>query len=77
MKIYNLTEQRVIAGLTQIELGERLGLPHSSISMYETGKRGAHPKRIKEIADALGCPVEKLITPTKIKKQSRSIAERI
>jgi transcriptional regulator with XRE-family HTH domain len=61
LKIYNLTEQRIIAGLSQTELGERIGVPHSSISAYETGRRGAHPKRIKELADALGCPVKKLI----------------
>ena len=66
MKIYNLAEHRIIAGLTQTELGERIGLPHSSISAYETGRRGAHPKRIKELADALGCSAADLI---KIKKR--------
>ena len=56
-----LKRQRILAGMTQEELAEKLGIPHSSISAYETGMRGARPGRIKELAEALGCSIADII----------------
>jgi transcriptional regulator with XRE-family HTH domain len=65
---YNLGEFRRAAGLTQKELGERIGLSEASVSAAE---RSWAAKRVREfdadeivrISDALGVPVVALLLP--------------
>ena len=57
-----LKEQRLSAGLTQVELAERAKITSRTIQNYELGTRA--PKNIEivqRIAAALNCPVEQLL----------------
>lgn len=46
-------EARLIAGMTQRELADKLGISMVSVSKWESGKGLPKAKRIKEVADAL------------------------
>jgi len=51
----SLVKARIAAGLTQKELGERLGLKEQQIQRYEaTGYSSASLDRIKQVVEALG-----------------------
>src|SRR5580704_932802 len=51
----SLVKARIAAGLTQTELGERLGLKEQQIQRYEaTGYSSASLDRIKQVVEALG-----------------------
>ncbi len=57
-----LKEQRLSAGLTQVDLAERAKITSRTIQNYELGTRA--PKNIEivqRLATALGCPVEQLL----------------
>ena len=57
-----LKEQRLSAGLTQVDLAERAKVTSRTIQNYELGTRA--PKNIEivqRLATALGCPVEQLL----------------
>lgn len=49
-----IREARDAAGLTQVELAERSGLPQSHISRLEQGKHSPSGKTLGKIASALG-----------------------
>lgn len=57
-----LKELREQAGLTQAELGERVGLTRSAISNIEKGKNGARQSTLSLLAEALGSTVEEILT---------------
>jgi len=48
------------AGLTQVELAERMGLTQSAISKIESGQNWLRPEMLAKLADALG------VTPAKL-----------
>jgi transcriptional regulator with XRE-family HTH domain len=48
---------REAAGLTQAELGHKVGCKKSLISEIETGSRNCTPRRLYAIADALGVDI--------------------
>ena len=50
-----LTERRVAAGLTQVEVAARLGRPQSFVSKYEGGERRLDVVEFVEVAQAIGC----------------------
>ena len=57
-----LKEQRLSAGLTQVDLAERAKITSRTIQNYELGTRA--PKNIEivqRLAAALGCPIEQLL----------------
>ena len=56
----NIKKVRVGAGLTQKQLGERLGITSQSIAQWETGRREPKYQSIVKIADALNVPVSSL-----------------
>lgn len=56
----NVKKIRVDAGLTQKELGERLGITSQSIAQWETGRREPKYQSMVKIADALNVPVSSL-----------------
>lgn len=61
-----IREKRIQAGLSQVELGKRLGLTRSTICKLEK-EDGVNitTERLKRVADALGCsPYDLLDTPT-------------
>lgn len=49
------------AGLTQRELGARLGVSHVAVGDIERGKRRPDLDKLGEIADALGVTLRELI----------------
>lgn len=54
------------AGLTQKELGSRLGVSASMIALYETEKRDPKTETLHKIADALGVDIFELIPEQKV-----------
>lgn len=57
-----LKDLREQAGLTQTELGEKVGLTRSAISNIEKGKNGARQSTLGLLAEALGTSVESILT---------------
>ena len=54
-----LRQQKV---LTLRELEERSGVAYNTIWQLENGKRGAQPRTLRKLADALGVDPEELVT---------------
>lgn len=55
-----IRKYRKEAGLSQKELGERLGVSQQHIAQYESGKRKPKLETQREIAHAIGIPLSKL-----------------
>ena len=55
-----LRTARSIAGLTQVELADRLGVPQSTVGRWETGVMPG-VDWLPKIAHALGCDVADLV----------------
>ncbi|UQS26874.1 helix-turn-helix domain-containing protein [Amycolatopsis thermalba] len=49
-----LRELRQEAGLTQVQLAERLGVPQSFVSKYETGERRLDVVELRHIVESIG-----------------------
>ena len=49
------------AGLSQLEVANRLGVSEASIRLYELGKRTPKPEMIERIADALDVEPQSLV----------------
>lgn len=47
----------VVADLTQVQLAERLGVPQSFVSKYESGERRLELPEIDCICNAIGIPL--------------------
>lgn len=58
---FKILERRQALGLTQAELGKRIGIKPNVISNYEWDKHYPSFKRYRELADALGCSVADLM----------------
>lgn len=52
---------RKAAGVTQVELAERLGKPQSFVSKVERGERRLDVIEFCQVAEALGCDPAKLL----------------
>jgi len=52
--------KRIELGLSQIELGEAIGVSRQSISLYERGKLIPRPENMKKISKILMVSVEEL-----------------
>ena len=52
---------RLAAGLTQAQLGEKIGHPSKTISRWENGSNMPKADALLKIANVLGCSVESLI----------------
>lgn len=48
-------------GLSQFELAELLGINQSAVAQWETGKTAPNFKRLKKLAEILGCSVDDLM----------------
>ena len=57
-----LKKLREDKGLTQIELAERLKVPQSFVSKYETGERRLDFIETTQVCEALGLTIEKFAT---------------
>lgn len=56
----NIKDLRIKAGLTQVELAEKLGVGQSCVAGWETGAKVPRTMQLPEIAKALGCTVNDL-----------------
>jgi transcriptional regulator with XRE-family HTH domain len=52
-----LRDLRQEAGLTQVEIAERLNVPQSFVSKYESGERRLDVIELGHVATALGLPM--------------------
>ena len=52
-----IKQARIAAGLTQVELGKRLGLSKATVSQYENGKHNPKIETLQRIAAALGAEI--------------------
>ncbi len=51
-------ERRALAGMSQEDLGDRLGISFQQVQKYENGKNRVSASRLWEIAAIVGVPVE-------------------
>ncbi len=58
-----IREIRTAEGLSQAELGEKIGLNADRVQKYENAIRSPKPEMIKKIADALGVETLALVDP--------------
>jgi transcriptional regulator with XRE-family HTH domain len=56
-----LRQLRLEAGLTQVQVAERLGVPQSFVSKYESGERRLDVIEVRHIADAIGTTLSAVI----------------
>lgn len=56
-----LAELRVLAGLTQPELTELLGVGSGTVALWEDGVHLPHPVHVRAICEALGCTADYLL----------------
>jgi len=54
--------QRLLAGMSQTELGGRIGVSFQQVQKYENGTNRVSTARLTAIASALGRPVEAFLT---------------
>jgi transcriptional regulator with XRE-family HTH domain len=52
---------RIEAGLRQVDLAERLGLPQSFVSKYESGERRLDAIELRRVCMAMGVPLVELV----------------
>ena len=57
----NLKKRRLQMGLTQYQLGEKLNLAESTISLYEAGKRFPDKETLKRLSVELQTPISVLM----------------
>jgi transcriptional regulator with XRE-family HTH domain len=62
-----LREARSEVGLTQAELGARLGRPQSFVSKYESGERRLDLIELSEVCAALEISLEKFVSRVRSK----------
>lgn len=56
-----LIDHRVLAGLTQADLAERLKRPQSFVSKYENGERRLDVVELIEVAEKIGCRADEIV----------------
>ena len=60
-----LKEAREAAGLTQVALGESVGVEQHTISQWESGHRTPRADKLPLLARVLGCKIDDLFEPPK------------
>ncbi len=61
-KLYTLLKRiRQDKGIRQIELAEKLGVPQSFVSKYESGDRRLDILELRQVCDAIGISLEEFI----------------
>lgn len=59
-----IKEERIMAGLTQEELADKIGVKQNMVSYYEKGFKTPSVPILARIADVLDCSVDKLLERT-------------
>ena len=58
-----LRQRRIEAGLNKRELAKKAGIHPSYVTWLERGERGASPRVLKRLSEALQCKVTDLMPP--------------
>jgi transcriptional regulator with XRE-family HTH domain len=58
-----LREERLLAGLSEGELGRRIGVEGTTVGQYESGERRLNPERLVGILRAIGLPISTFFYP--------------
>ena len=66
-----IRKYREIKGLTQKELGKRVGVQHNTISSYESGTNEPEHEVLFALAETLGVTIDDLFPSVAHKKDSR------
>jgi transcriptional regulator with XRE-family HTH domain len=61
---HNVRQRRIAAGLSQQELGRKIGVTYQQVQKYEKGSNGIGASRLPQIADALGTAIPALFDGT-------------
>lgn len=69
-----LRQRRLALGLSQRELGERLGVTNKTISKWETGRTFPETSLLPTLSDVLGVAVDELLRGQRIQKESSGAA---
>lgn len=56
-----LRQLRLEAGLTQVQVAERLNVPQSFVSKYESGERRLDIIELRHVADAIGTTLDTVV----------------
>ena len=56
---------RISCGMTQWELGEKLGISASAVGMYEQGRRQPDPKTLVKLSKIFGVSVDEILNSEK------------
>lgn len=56
-----LRAARKAAGLSQVELAEKVGCTQKDVCRWETEEREPKASTLKKLADALGCSMDDLV----------------
>lgn len=64
--INNFKRARLIAGLTQEELAENLGVSRITVHKWESGRTLPRAKRLREVAVALGTTAAELLNEERV-----------
>ncbi len=54
---------RIISGLTQAQVAEKVGVRPNAVSQWETGVRSPCVRHIRMMAALFGCMVDELLKP--------------
>ncbi len=57
---FNIKAMRKAAGLTQMDLAEKIGVGQPTIAMWENGVAMPTSSRLPHIAEVLGCSIDDL-----------------
>ncbi len=64
-----IKKERVRAGLTQMQLADKLGITYQQIQKYEMGKSSVSVERLFQIADALNVNISSLLPEGKTPRE--------
>jgi len=57
-----LRQLRRAEGLTQVDVAERLNVPQSFVSKYESGERRLDVVELRHVAEAIGTTLDKVVS---------------
>lgn len=72
-----IKEARELAGLTQEDLGKRLGVTGVAVMRYEKGLRQPRLEQLQAIADALGVDINWLVNGQTLEQRDQAIKDHI
>jgi len=74
-----IADQRKRKGMTQAQVGEKLGLERETISNMETGATSLTLERLEELAELFGCPVRWFLWQEEgtVREQAEMLADMI